>query len=134
MPPEVRDGLRSILHEASRALGAQEGGRHSPPSALGQEWIVVDRFEAACCEYVVARRVVLEGALALLTPRERQAAALVARGHSNKLIAFELRIAHSTVGVLLHRAAKKLGTTTRAQLAAAMRAQIVTREHAHAEE
>jgi DNA-binding NarL/FixJ family response regulator len=52
-----------------------------------------------------------------LTARERQVAALAALGHANKVIAFELGIAQSTVAVLLSRAAHKLGAPTRAELA-----------------
>lgn len=37
-------------------------------------------------------------------------------GHSNKLIAYELGIAASTVGVLLGRAASRLGVRTRKAL------------------
>lgn len=53
-----------------------------------------------------------------LTAREHQAVRHAALGHSNKLIAYEMGISPSTVGVLLHRAAHKLGTTTRDELVA----------------
>jgi DNA-binding CsgD family transcriptional regulator len=119
-PPAVRDGLRSILREAARALASLSDTRLAP-CALGPEWVVVDRFDVESCEYALVRRVDPARALRALTPRERQVALLAARGHSNKVIAFDLRIAHSTVSVLLHRAAKKLGVTTRAELAASMR-------------
>jgi len=51
-----------------------------------------------------------------LSPRERQALGFAALGDSNKLIAYELGISASTVGVLLYRAAQKLGCHTRVEL------------------
>ena len=53
-----------------------------------------------------------------LSYRERQALALLALEQTKKQIAFALGISASTVGVLLHRAAKKLNTTTRSELTA----------------
>jgi DNA-binding CsgD family transcriptional regulator len=53
-----------------------------------------------------------------LSSRERQAMALLALEQTNKQIAFELGISASTVGVLLHRAAQKLGTRARSELIA----------------
>jgi DNA-binding CsgD family transcriptional regulator len=53
-----------------------------------------------------------------LSARERQVLASVARGRSNKEIAHELGVAHSTVRVLLARAAHKLGAQTRDELVA----------------
>lgn len=50
---------------------------------------------------------------ARLSPREREVVHFAARGHSNKLIGYELGLATSTVGVLLWRAAAKLGVSSR---------------------
>jgi DNA-binding CsgD family transcriptional regulator len=44
--------------------------------------------------------------------------ALALLGRSNKLIAYELGLAHATVRVLTARAASKLGVTSRAALLA----------------
>jgi len=44
-----------------------------------------------------------------LSPRERQIVALLVEGKSQKEVAFDLAIAHSTVRVLYARAMKKLG-------------------------
>lgn len=54
--------------------------------------------------------------LAALSSRERQVAELARIGASNKEIAYELGLAHSTVRVLLARAATKLGAESRAAL------------------
>jgi DNA-binding CsgD family transcriptional regulator len=55
----------------------------------------------------------------LLSARERQVVALAALGQPNKMIAYELGIATSTVGVLLMRASRKVGAKIRRQLVAA---------------
>jgi DNA-binding NarL/FixJ family response regulator len=54
-----------------------------------------------------------------LTGRECQVVGFASLGHSNKLIAYELGIATSTVGVLLSRAMAKLGVPSRKTLIAA---------------
>lgn len=53
-----------------------------------------------------------------LSGREQQVAVLATQGRSNKLIAYELGLAHSTVRVLITRACAKLGVSSRAQLVA----------------
>jgi DNA-binding NarL/FixJ family response regulator len=52
----------------------------------------------------------------VLSDRESQVVSLAALGRSNKIIAYELGLADSTVRVLLARAARKLGVRTRAEL------------------
>lgn len=51
-----------------------------------------------------------------LTRMERLVASYVAMGHSNKLVAYELGVAGSTVGLHLQAAARKLGVRTRVEL------------------
>jgi DNA-binding CsgD family transcriptional regulator len=82
-------------------------------------WTLVDHFEAAGRRYVLARRndVPVED-ISALTAREQQALNYAVLGHSNKLIGYEMGISSSTVGVLLHRASQKLGTSTRDELVA----------------
>ena len=53
---------------------------------------------------------------AKLSEREQQVAALAALGRSNKVIAYELGISHSTVRVLLWRACSRVGARTRSEL------------------
>jgi DNA-binding CsgD family transcriptional regulator len=58
----------------------------------------------------------------VLTPAERQVAALAAAGRSNKEIAAELYLSLRTVENYLHRAYEKLGVSGRAELAGALEA------------
>ena len=48
-----------------------------------------------------------------LSVREHQVLTQMHMGHSMKLIAYELGLSASTVRVLFHRAARKLGVSTR---------------------
>jgi DNA-binding CsgD family transcriptional regulator len=54
--------------------------------------------------------------LELLSERELQVVLWAAAGHANKVIAYELGVSHSTVRVLLARAATKIGVRTRVEL------------------
>jgi two-component system nitrate/nitrite response regulator NarL len=53
----------------------------------------------------------------LLSPREREILLLIARGHSNKLIARELDIAETTVKIHVQHILRKLGLSSRVQAA-----------------
>jgi DNA-binding NarL/FixJ family response regulator len=59
--------------------------------------------------------------LGVLTSREQQVAALVCRGHSNKLIAQELKLTEGTVKIHLHRVFRKLNVSNRAALMVKLR-------------
>jgi DNA-binding CsgD family transcriptional regulator len=80
-------------------------------------WSLVDQFETGGRRYVVARDNPPEPpSIAALTLRERQIVGYAALGHENKVVAYDLGISHSTVRVLMARAASKLGVRTRAEL------------------
>jgi DNA-binding CsgD family transcriptional regulator len=94
------------------------------PLVVGR-WTLVDAYEHNGSRYITAR----ENAPSSMGPqslssRERQVTGLASLGHSNKLIAYELGIAHSTVRVLLARAAAKLGVRSRAALLERVRADV----------
>ncbi|HEY2745107.1 MAG TPA: LuxR C-terminal-related transcriptional regulator [Polyangia bacterium] len=121
---EARSALRAAVRAVEDARGALR--RRDPDDAIDRwkglvsaRWTLVDQFESDGKRYLLARRndCAVEVAESL-TARERQALGYAALGHTNKLIAYEMGVSASTVGVLLHRAARKLGAETRAQLIA----------------
>lgn len=81
-------------------------------------WSLIDHFDSDGRRFLVVRRndpqVPDPRALSL---RERQVVAHVALGHSNKLCAYEMGLAPSTVAEHLKSALRKLGLRTRAELA-----------------
>jgi DNA-binding CsgD family transcriptional regulator len=117
-----REGLR----RAARALDLARGPmrRQDADRAVARwkvlvdsRWSLLDHFEQDGKRYLLAcGNDASAEPDSLLTPRERQVTLLATRGHSNKLIAYELGIAASTVGVLMGRAAARLGVHTRKAL------------------
>lgn len=119
----------SSLAELRRSVVAVSRARHStrlkdPERALQSwralvdaRWSLVDHFARDGAHYLVAHRNAPSTApLAPLTERERQVATLAAMGHANKVIAYDLGLATSTVGVLVGRALKRLGLKSRHEL------------------
>jgi DNA-binding CsgD family transcriptional regulator len=128
----VRDAkvkrVRAALSEAAIHLDKLRAARRRDPeralrawrALIDARWSLVDHFERDGRRYVLAQRnEPFVGPIELLSDRERQAVALAAMGHPNKMIGYELGIAVSTVGVLLTRACRKLGATSRRELVAA---------------
>jgi DNA-binding CsgD family transcriptional regulator len=123
----ARDALRAAVIAMDRARGKLR--RQAPDDAVGMwrarvsaRWSLLDRFESDGKRYVVARANELPVKSAdRLSPRELQILALLAQGHSSKLIAYELGIAASTVRVLAARAAEKLGAKSTAEAVDAYR-------------
>lgn len=118
----ARAALRSAVLAVERARGPL---RHRRPDeaieiwrglTLGR-WSLVNHFERDGRRYVVAHRNAPEAKdPRALTRRERQVVGFAALGQGNKLIAYELGLSPSTVGVLMARAARKLGARSRAEL------------------
>ena len=91
-----------------------------PPSEKGRSsWTVVEEFVRDGYSYRLARRPLPSDGIERLTKREQQALDFALDGFSNKTIAYALGLAPSTVGVLLFRAANKLGAKSRRELLAA---------------
>jgi DNA-binding CsgD family transcriptional regulator len=91
---------------------------------LSGRWRLVDHFDVAGRRFVIARggyRPASPRPLARLSRRERAACALAAAGWTNKVIAYDLGVAVSTVGSLLWRATRKLDCHSRAELIRAFR-------------
>jgi DNA-binding CsgD family transcriptional regulator len=120
--PKAREALRKAVVTMEHARGAER--RTNPDGALeqwralvGGHWSLLDQIEVNGRRYIVAREnEPRAGGMQALTERERQIVGYAQLGHHNKLIAYELGIAHSTVRVLLSRAAAKLGARTREEL------------------
>ena len=120
----LRQAREALAAAARRIDRLRSAGKHEPERAVAQwralvdaRWSLVDHFESDGRRFVLAQRNDPEiGPFALLTTRERQVVALAAMGHANKMIGYELGISVSTAGVLLSRAARKLGAPTRAAL------------------
>ncbi len=114
--------LREAVVDVERARGRLR--YRDPEQALvswrglvAGRWTLVEHFEQCGRRYLLARENkphIPEPAT--LSRRERQVLAYAAMGHSNKEIAYELGIAHSTVKVLLFRAGTKLKARTRTEL------------------
>jgi DNA-binding NarL/FixJ family response regulator len=111
----ARDDVRravSTLYDGNRSKRAH----FRDWNAGASRWRLLVDFTVDGARFVVACRA--DGdVVARLTPREREVVALVGAGESNKAISFRLGISQSTVGVLVWRAASKLGVSSRDDLA-----------------
>ncbi|MEO8875687.1 MAG: LuxR C-terminal-related transcriptional regulator, partial [Polyangiaceae bacterium] len=112
----ARGSLRSIAPD--HALADWRG-------LTAARWSLVEQVEHDGQRFVLARRndVDAPGPTAL-SARECQVVAHAALAKTNKIIAYELGISPSTVGVLMSRVMRKLGVRTRAAAIAAWRAAI----------
>lgn len=125
----ARAALRDAARVADRAR--TQRGRADEHAAIESwtalvagRWSLIDTFDRDGRRYIVARPNEPEPALAAtgtLTRRELQVAQAAALGHADKLIAYELGLARSTVSQLLARARKKLDARNRLELIAALR-------------
>lgn len=114
----LREAARGIDRARSRAARDDVGATMDLWQALvGGRWSLVDSFESDGRRYLVAvpNEPVL-GELGALTERERRVLGALALGHANKLIAYELGVAVSTVATYIARAQKKLGVESRVEL------------------
>jgi DNA-binding CsgD family transcriptional regulator len=104
---ELTSALRAALTGARRAKFA------------GRRWQRVCEVETSSARYVMLRQpnATARGAESL-TESERRVVELAAYGLSPKESAYELGVSHSTVRVLLMRAARKYGARSRAELMA----------------
>jgi DNA-binding CsgD family transcriptional regulator len=117
----LRDLSDAVKQRESTRAAQGERDPHVASSAwkplVSARWSLIDCYEQNGVRYVTAREnTPAPSGLASLSTRERQVTSLAALGHSNKLVAYQLGLAHSTVRVLLARAAAKLGAQTRADV------------------
>jgi DNA-binding CsgD family transcriptional regulator len=121
-PRDAREVLRRAVLRVDRARGElrrQDAGRALElwKGLVDARWTLVDHFDSDGRRFVVATKNPLPLNRPLrLTLRERQVAALVAAGHSNKLIAYELGISQGSVASTLSHVMQKLGLRTRTEL------------------
>ena len=108
--------MRVLLRDACQRIAQALTGETAGPAALERGWWLLDCFDSDGRQYVVAARDIASNERPDLSPREAQVVGLLALGHSNKVISYELDLAWSTVRVLVHRAARKLGVGTRKEL------------------
>lgn len=104
--------------------GSAETGKESPlditaPARLHGKWTIIEQFVLHGYEYRLIRSPQVERDASRLTKRERQVVEQALDGHTNKSIAYALGVSQSTVGVLIFRAAAKLGVKSRAELLSA---------------
>jgi DNA-binding CsgD family transcriptional regulator len=119
----ARAALREAVlrqHEARGRLRREDPARATEAwtALVAGRWSLVDRFERGGRRYLVAMR--NEHALPdprALSPRERAIAHLVVLGKSNKLIGYELGLSESTIATHVAAAMKKLGVSSRVELA-----------------
>jgi DNA-binding NarL/FixJ family response regulator len=110
------------LREATRTRRGRSDPEHAirawKPLVNGR-WSLVDCYERDGRRYITAcENAPAQRGFEVLSPREREIATLAERGRTNKEIAYELGLGHSTVRVLLARAASKIGVRTRVELIA----------------
>ncbi|MGH7272273.1 MAG: response regulator transcription factor, partial [Polyangiaceae bacterium] len=122
---KLREARLALAQAAARIERLRSATRVRDPeraviqwrALVDARWSLVDHFEQDGKRYLLAERNdATTPPIALLSARERQVVALAALGHANKMIGYELGISVSTAGVLLSRAAKKLGVRSRAAL------------------
>jgi DNA-binding NarL/FixJ family response regulator len=124
--PAQTSSAREVLRENVRAMERARGRlrREDPAAALALwrglvqgRWSLIEEVDADGKRFILAQPNEAQGpASAQLTPREHQVVSYAALGHSNKLIAYELGLAESTVAMRISRAAKKLGVRSRVDL------------------
>ncbi len=119
----ARESLRQATIEFDRARSKKmrrdvDAATRRWRPLVKSRWSLLDDFDSDGRRFVVAveNRPPTRALTTELSEREHQVLTQAHLGHSNKVIAYELGLAASTVRVLLHRAAVKLGATTREEL------------------
>jgi DNA-binding CsgD family transcriptional regulator len=121
--PAAGRTARANIGQAARELQRVRLGRlrdeptgHWRPR-VASRWTLVTSYTRAGEHYVLARenQTHLPG-LHVLTEREQQVVASALTGKSNKEIAYDLGVSHSTARVLLSRAMARLGVRSRPEL------------------
>ncbi len=110
---EIRSLVRQLIEESGRRGAPTEEEDGQPVVILD---LVVDGVRCVLSRKPVEEE--LRAGVALLSPREREIARMVAKGYPNKVIARVLEISSWTVSTHLRRIFAKLGVSTRASMIA----------------
>lgn len=120
LPPAFKARTDSYLQMARRALGeAASAAALAEGRAMPLPQVIAEALASAGASRPAAGPAVAAGAgeLAPLSKREVAVAALIARGLTNRRIAGELAIGEGTVANHVERILRKLGLSSRAQIA-----------------
>lgn len=118
----TRESLREAAVRIDRARTRRVSAEIDEPAALWNalvdgSWSLVERFESDGRRLLVARRNdPTTHQTRALTENEKKVVALIALGHSPKLVAYELGFTESWVSALLKSAMAKMGVENRAAL------------------
>ena len=107
---EAEHDLRSAAIQADRSGLPDPQAKGAWRALADTEFSLLDCFDHDGRRYFVAR---LDGSTAVCSAREREVLAYVARGLTNKEIAFALGVAPSTVSSHLNNAMRRLGVRDR---------------------
>jgi DNA-binding CsgD family transcriptional regulator len=118
--------LRALLEQQARSVDRARAAKHGrDEEALGVwqglvegRWSLVERFDVDGRRFILAHKnpedvVDPRG----LSPLESRVVGLAVRGYADKLIAYHLGVAEGTVSSQLTRAMRKLGVSSRVELA-----------------
>jgi DNA-binding CsgD family transcriptional regulator len=118
---ELARATRAFEHARTRAArhDVERTTRRWRP-LVESTWTLLDEFDRDGRRFIVAvdNRPPTAAPRGALSEREHQVLTHAVLGHTNKEIAYELGISDATVRVLVHRAARKLGVTTRSEAVA----------------
>jgi DNA-binding CsgD family transcriptional regulator len=113
-PRAARKALQDALVKIDHARSRRESDVQSIElwrALVSGRWSIVEHFDSDGKRYYLAHKNDPELAKdRALTPREQQVLGYADLGHSNKLIAYSLGLAVSTVSTLLSSARRKLGS------------------------
>jgi DNA-binding CsgD family transcriptional regulator len=121
-PRAAREALRRAAKAIDRARGRlrrrdQDEALNIWRALCAGRWSLVDHFDSDGRRFVVARQNEPDVRdPRALSPRERQVAAFVALGRSNKYVAYALGLSPSAVALHLKNAMRKLGLPSRTRL------------------
>ncbi len=118
------EALRAMVRRADRARSSGDDGEALAgwTAVVQGRWSLVDDFEVDGRRFIVARenepRAALRSAASAVTlsTLERNALALLARGHAMKAIAYELGVDPPRLSRVLSQVRRRLGLDTRAEL------------------